>query len=263
MIRIVSWNVNGIRACANKGFLDWLKDSGADVIGLQETRVEEAQLESEIRYPNGYDAAWTSCKVKRGYSGVALFTKKEPKNVVRSIGAEEFDGEGRVVIAEFSKLLFASVYFPNGGGKDGDNARVPYKLAFYDRFFDYIEERQKTLGKPAIVMGDMNTAHKEIDIARPKENQKASGFLPEERDHFGGILKRGWIDTYRALNPETVKYSWWSTRLGARKRNVGWRIDYVLVPEALKDKVKCAFIDNDILGSDHCPVGIDLDFDLE
>ncbi len=259
MTRLISWNVNGIRSCASKGFLPWLAGCGADIVGLQETRADEHQLEPAVRAPQGFHAVWSPCLAKKGYSGVALLSKVPPLAVERSIGVPEFDQEGRVILAEFREFIVANVYFPNGAGKNGDNTRVPFKLAFYEQLYKTVGTWERDRGKPALVMGDMNTAHQEIDIARPAENQKTSGFLPEEREHLGKMLALGYVDTFRALHPDTVQYSWWSMRQRARDRNIGWRLDYVFASQSIFPKVRSAFILHDCMGSDHCPVGLDLD----
>lgn len=251
-MRIVSWNVNGIRAAYKKGLCAKLTAFNADIIGLQETKASEEQvlelcqdLVLPYRYAHGAK--------KAGYSGVALFSKYKPKEVIYSLHDDIFDNEGRLILAIFDRFILANVYFPNGAGKNGDNSRVPYKLAFYDKLFDLLA--QFTL--PILVMGDFNTAHKEIDIARPKENAKHSGFLPIEREHFSLILNRGYIDTFRHFHQEPHQYSWWNMRFKARERNIGWRIDGVLANTLALDLVKNAFIWQDVMGSDHCPVGVE------
>jgi|SRR5579871_5548059 len=252
-MRIVSWNVNGIRAAIAKGFCQKLTEFEADIIGVQETKAQEHQVMEACNEITGYHRFTNSAK-KLGYSGVALFTKQEPKQLITTLGIDHFDDEGRLIVAIYDDFLLANVYFPNGAGKNGDNSRVPYKLAFYDALFDFLDKYQC----PKLIMGDFNTAHQDIDLARPKENQNTSGFLPIERQHFSSILKRGYMDTFRQFNQEPNQYTWWNMRFAARERNIGWRIDGVLASTDAMTMVKNAFIWPSILGSDHCPVGIDL-----
>ncbi|NUQ33581.1 MAG: exodeoxyribonuclease III [Planctomycetaceae bacterium] len=256
-MRIVSWNVNGIRACANKGFEKWLAGCDADIVGLQEVRANETQIPASLRAPEGWYTHWSPAE-RPGYSGVGLYSRLKPKDIGISLGKQEFDVEGRVQIAEFGRLIVANIYFPNGSGKERDNARVPYKLAFYHRLFELLEKERKR-GRPILVMGDYNTAHKEIDLARPKANETTSGFLPEERAEIDRLLKLGWVDTFREFEKGPDHYSWWSQRGGSRKRNVGWRIDYVLASPAAMKHVRSAAIHPDVHGSDHCPVSVELD----
>ena len=260
-MRVVSWNVNGLRACARKGFLDFLDASGADVVGLQEVRAFEHQLEPGVRAPAGWHAAFAPAE-RAGYSGVALYSREPPERVETALGEPRFDVEGRLVIAEFrasfGRLAVASVYFPKGSGRDRDNSRVAYKLAFYAALFDYLEPLRRR--GPVLVIGDYNTAHEPIDLARPAANTKTSGFLPEERAELGRWLRAGWVDTFRARHPgEPDHYTWWRQWGGARERNVGWRIDYVLASPAAAERVTDAFIWPQVTGSDHCPVGVDLE----
>lgn len=255
-MRIYSWNVNGIRAAANKGFLNWLQKSNGDIIGLQEIRAFPEQIPPEVREPQGYFSHFYPAK-RPGYSGVALYSRQKPDEIETSLGVTAYDEEGRVQIARFGKLHIANIYFPNGQGKDNDNSRIPFKLAFYKKLFDKLGYLNKA-GEQVLVMGDFNTAHTEIDIARPKENVGTSGFTPEEREEFSRVLSQGWTDTFRHFEKGPGFYSWWSQRGGARSRNVGWRIDYVLASKAVMPRIKKAFIHMDTLGSDHCPVGVDL-----
>jgi len=256
-IRIISWNVNGIRACASRGFRAWLDRSGADIVGLQETRARPEQFPDDVRTPPGWHVHIVAGK-RAGYSGVALYSRVKPDEVDISLGVDEHDAEGRLEIARFGRLRVVNVYFPNGSGKNRDNSRVPFKLDFYRRLFDRLEPLRQQ-GEPVIVLGDFNTAHREIDLARPKSNQKTSGFLPEERAELDRWLSHGWVDTFRHLHPDrTDAYSWWSQRFGARARNVGWRIDYVLITESLLPALRDAFILSEVMGSDHCPIGIEL-----
>ncbi|MBI5536654.1 MAG: exodeoxyribonuclease III [Deltaproteobacteria bacterium] len=263
MTRIVSWNVNGLRSLCGKGFVPWFAASDIDLLGMQETRLQLEQLPAEVASLDGYHAHWSWHATKKGYSGVGLLSRVAPLRIERSIGVEEYDLEGRVLFAEFASLMVANVYFPNGGGKNGDNSRVPFKLAFYERLFAFMAEQEHKTGKPALIMGDLNTAHHEIDIARPKDNLKTSGFLPEEREHLTRMLALGWVDTFRALHPDEVRYSWWSPFRKQRDRKIGWRLDYVLARPALMPHVKDAFIQDDVTGSDHCPVGVVLDLPID
>jgi exodeoxyribonuclease III len=259
MTRIVSWNVNGLRSVCGKGFIDWLRGADIDILGMQETRVMLEQVPPEVSGLDGYHGFWSSHASKKGYSGVGLLTRIAPNRVERSIGALEYDCEGRVLMAEYASILIANVYFPNGGGKNGDNSRVPFKLAFYERLFAWMAEQEKRTGKPGLIMGDMNTAPDEIDLAHPEKNQKQSGFLPEERDHLKRMQALGWVDTFRRLHPQEVRYSWWSPFRGSRQRNIGWRIDAIYVRESLLPRIQEAFIRDNVTGSDHCPVGIDIE----
>ena len=252
-MNIISWNVNGIRACLKKGFMEFLSNHSPDVLFLQETKVAESDLPDEVREPFGYQSQWHSAQ-KKGYSGVALLTKKSPSNVIIGFGNDRFDCEGRVIQAEFDDLMVIGVYFPNG---QRDDERLLYKLDFYSEFFKYCEEL-RSIGKKVIVCGDFNTAHTPIDLARPKENEQTSGFMPIEREWISELVRRGYVDVYRKQFPNDEKYSWWSYRAGAREKNVGWRIDYFMVTENFSDQVKNSFILNDVYGSDHCPVGITL-----
>jgi len=257
--RIVSWNVNGIRACVRKGFLDWLPQARADVIGLQETRCENEDLPALLRELPGFGHAhWVAARSRRGYSGVAILSREAPLAIEAELGEESFDREGRFLLARFADVLVANVYFPKGSGTLRDNSRVPYKLAFTEHVFAVMRAACRRHRLPAILMGDFNIAPQPIDLARPRGNETTSGFLPEERALFARCMGRTWVDTFRALHPAAVKYSWWSNRIGVRERNIGWRIDHVLVSADLAPRVGRAFIWDDVRGSDHCPVGIDL-----
>ena len=251
-MKIVSWNVNGIRACIQKGFFDVLEEINPDLLFLQETKISLDQLTLDMLHPNGYHTVWHSAK-KPGYSGVALLTKKKPVHVFEGFGISRYDDEGRVIGADFKDKVFLGVYFPNGQKND---ERLQYKLDFYKDFFIFCEEL-KQQGKEVLVCGDFNTAHQEIDLARPKENEDQSGFLPVERAWMDKLFNTmGYVDTFRLHHQDPHQYSWWSFRTAARKRNIGWRIDYVIVTNNLAPLVKEAFILPEILGSDHCPVGI-------
>ena len=255
-LRVVSWNVNGLRACVRKGFLRFLEDSEADVVGIQELRALPEQLPDEARAPRGWHAVFSPAE-RKGYSGVALFSRSPPSRVETALGNAEYDVEGRLLIARFGRMAIANVYFPKGSGKDRDNSRVPYKLGFYRTLFERLQSLRKR--GPVLVMGDYNTAHAEIDLARPKGNAKTSGFLPEERAELSRWLNAGWSDTFRRQHPgEPGHYTWWRQWGDARARNVGWRIDYVLASPSAQRRVYDAFIWPQVSGSDHCPVGVDL-----
>ncbi len=257
--RILSWNVNGIRSCVSKGFVDWLAQARADVVGLQETRAElehfPAELRALARFPQLHQSTATS---RKGYSGVALLSRQAPLEVTTELGDAAFDAEGRFQLARYPGVLIANVYFPNGSGKERDNARVPFKLAFTRRVFDVVEAAMRQTGLPSLVMGDFNTAPAAIDLARPKANEKTSGFLPEERRCLVECFERGFVDAFRALHPARVEYSWWSQRFGVREKNIGWRIDLVAVSRDLLPHVRRAFVLGEVRGSDHCPVGIEI-----
>jgi exodeoxyribonuclease-3 len=256
-MRVVSWNVNGLRACYKKGFVDFLDCSDADVVCLQEVRAFPEQLVAELREPDGWHSVFAPAE-RSGYSGVAIYSRKPPSSTESSLQAPEFDVEGRFLVAHFGRLAIASVYFPKGSGRDRDNSRVPYKLDFCRAVFDRIQVLRRR--GPVLVTGDYNTAHEEIDLARPKGNKKSSGFLPEERAEISRWLEAGWVDVFRRQHPgEEGHYTWWRQFGGAREDNVGWRIDYVLASPSAARRVSDAFIWPDVLGSDHCPVGVDLD----
>lgn len=256
-MRVVSWNVNGLRACAGKGFGRWLEGSAAEVVGLQEVRARPEQVPGEVARPPGWHVHLVAAE-RPGYSGVGLYARRAPDDVQASLGERRFDAEGRLQVARFGRLVVANAYFPNGNGKDRDNSRIPYKLDFYRALFELVE-RQRRAGRRVLVMGDFNTAHREIDLARPRENVETSGFRPEEREELDRWLRAGWVDTFRAFEPGPGHYSWWSQRGGARARNVGWRIDYVLCSPSARPFLRGAFIHPHVQGSDHCPVGVDLD----
>ena len=260
-MQVLSWNVNGIRACVKRGFAGFLDRSGADVIGVQEVRALPDQIPPEARTPAGWHAAFSPAE-RLGYSGVGLYARSEPERIETSLEETRFDIEGRFVAGHFrtdrGRFAVVNCYFPKGSGRDRDNSRVPYKLDFYRAVFEHVQRLRQRC--PVLVIGDYNTAHREIDLARPKANVKNSGFLPEERAELDRWLDAGWIDTFRALHPEEPDhYSWWAQRGGARARNVGWRIDYVLASPEAMEWVRDAFIWPNELGSDHCPVGVDID----
>jgi exodeoxyribonuclease-3 len=252
-MRLLSWNVNGLRAIHKKGFLDWLMSEHPNVLCLQETKAGEAQVPPELRNVRGYHAYFSSPR-RRGYSGVALYTRAEPETVEFSFGIERFDMEGRTIVADYGEFMLLNVYFPNGGASE---ERLRFKLDFYNAFLDYVDGLVSE-NRRIVICGDVNTAHKEIDLARPKQNVNTSGFLPEERAWLTDLMNHGFVDTFRMFNKEPGQYTWWDMKTRARGRNVGWRIDYFLVSNDLKPNVKAAYIMPDVMGSDHCPVGLDL-----
>jgi len=256
-VRVVSWNVNGIRAAAKKGLGAWLRKAPGEIVGLQETRAHPEQIPAELREADDYHASFVAAE-RKGYSGVGLYSRPRPDRVETSLGAPRFDVEGRAQFAHFGRLVVANVYFPNGNGKERDNSRVPFKLDFTRAVFDRAQKLRRG-GKRVLVMGDFNTAHKEIDLARPKANRETSGFLPIECAALDEWVDAGWVDTFRAFDPSPDRYTWWSQRFGVRARNVGWRIDYVMASPAAMKFVHGAFIQPDVMGSDHCPLGVDLD----
>lgn len=255
MTRIASWNVNGIRACAKKGFKNWMDSEAFDAILLQEVRAEIDQIPKEIREDSSYFQEYFPATSRKGYSGVAIFSKEEPLQVLRGMESEEFDVEGRVISVELSELWLVSAYFPNSQDK---GKRVDYKLSFCRRMQEWLEGLRES-GKPVILAGDYNIAHEEIDLARPDSNHDSPGFLPQEREWMTEFVSSGWVDTFRTLYPEEVAYSWWSARTRARDRNIGWRIDYHSIHEEDFDLVMDAGIQTEVLGSDHCPVTLQLE----
>jgi exodeoxyribonuclease-3 len=256
-VRILSWNVNGLRACERQGFSRFLARCGADVVGLQEVRALPGQLPEHLRTPRGWHAHLVPA-ARPGYSGVALYARRPPDDVQSSLADERFDVEGRLQVARFGRLVVANVYFPNGNGKERDNSRIPYKLEFYRALYERLDALRRG-GSRVLVMGDFNTAHREIDLARPRENVGTSGFTPIEREELDRWLRSGWVDTFRRRTKEPGHYTWWSQRQGARDRNVGWRIDYVLASRAAARHLRDAFILPKVRGSDHCPVGVEVD----
>lgn len=252
MKKMISWNVNGLRACVGKGFMDFFKEIDADVFCLQETKLQEGQLALDLP---GYYQYWNYAK-KKGYSGTAMFTKEEPLSVAYGIGIDEHDQEGRVITLEFSDYYVVTCYTPNS---QEELKRLTYRMTWEDDFRAYLKGLEKK--KPVIFCGDLNVAHKEIDLKNPKTNQKNAGFTIEERNKFTELLDAGFIDSFRYFYPEvTGVYSWWSYRFSARAKNAGWRIDYFCVSEALKDKLMDAQIHTGVLGSDHCPVELSIRF---
>ena len=252
-MRIFSWNVNGLRAVVKKGFFDWLESEAPDVVCLQEIKARTEDLDEKILNPKGYHAFWNPAE-RKGYSGVAIFTKKKPVAVHLGLGIERFDCEGRILRIEFKDFDLFSVYFPNGTSGE---ERLQYKMEFYDAFLDHCEELRGQ-GRELVITGDVNTAHKPIDLKNPKANQKNSGFLPKERAWVDKFIEHGYVDSFRAFNEDPDQYTWWSYRFNVRAKNVGWRIDYFFVTEGLMKKVKDSFITPEVMGSDHCPIGLDI-----
>lgn len=248
-MRIFSWNVNGLRAIAKKNFFQWVEEEKPDIFCLQETKIQEHQLEDNLKNIEGYKSYFSFAE-KKGYSGVATYTKIEPKNVLNGIGIEEFDNEGRILISEFEEFTLLNIYFPNGQMND---ERLGYKLRFYDAILDYCNSLVSQ-GKKLIICGDYNTAHREIDLKNPKNNEKYSGFLPIERQWIDKFISNGYTDVYRHFYNDKVEYSWWSYRFKARERNAGWRIDYFFVSDNMLPLIKDAKIHTDVTGSDHCPI---------
>jgi exodeoxyribonuclease III len=256
-MKIYSWNTNGIRAAAKHGMLDWLQKVSPDILCVQETKVSEPEkiLSKDVLSPSGYRSYWNWPVEKKGYSGVALFTKTEPIDVEKGLGDAQFDTEGRTIIAFYPTFVLVNVYFPNG---KQNPQRLDYKMAFYEAFLDKclsLKKKKKNL----IMCDDYNTAHKEMDLAHPKENETVSGFLPQERAWIDKYAGRGFHDTLRMFHHGPGLYTWWDMKTRARERNVGWRIDYMFVCSDLKPFVKDAFIAPEVLGSDHCPIGIEID----
>lgn len=257
LLRIASWNVNGLRACAARGFLPWLGSSGASIVGVQEVRAKPEQLERTLARPTRWTTHFVAAD-RPGYSGVGLFSRRRPDRIDTGLGDPAFDVEGRLQLAHFGQLTVANVYFPNGKGKDRDNSRVPFKLAFYRRLHDHLAAL-RAAGRRVIVLGDFNTAHTELDLARPRQNRELSGFLPEERAELSRWLADGWVDTFRRFHDGPGHYSWWSPQAAARQRNIGWRLDYVLACPAAAPYLRSAAIHPEVTGSDHCPVSVAVD----
>lgn len=247
-MKFISWNVNGLRACVGKGFLDFFKEADADIFCLQETKLQEGQIDLDLP---GYHQYWNYAE-KKGYSGTAIFVKKEPLSVSYGIGMEEHDHEGRVITLEYPDFYFITVYTPNS---QNELARLDYRMKWEEDFLSYLKKLEEH--KPVIFCGDLNVAHQEIDLKNPKSNRKNAGFTDEERGKFTTLLQNGFIDTFRYFYPDQEGiYSWWSYRFSARAKNAGWRIDYFMVSEALKDRLQDAKIYTEVTGSDHCPVGL-------
>ena len=250
-MKLISWNVNGLLACVQKGFLDIFKELNADMFCIQESKLQEGQISLELE---GYHQYWNYA-IKKGYSGTAIFTRREPMSVAYGIGIEEHDQEGRVITLEFAEFYLVTVYTPNS---QSELARLDYRMRWEDAFLSYLKGLEEK--KPIVFCGDLNVAHKEIDLKNPKTNRKNAGFTDEERGKFSTLLGQGFIDTYRYFYPDQEGiYSWWSYRFQARKKNAGWRIDYFCVSESLKEKLVDAKIHTEIMGSDHCPVELDID----
>ncbi|MFA6814039.1 MAG: exodeoxyribonuclease III [Candidatus Pacebacteria bacterium] len=255
-MRIYSWNVNGIRAIMKKGFLDWIEDEKPDILCVQETKAHPDQLSFELKEVDDYQVHFASAK-KAGYSGTATYSRMQTKKVQIGLGEKRFDQEGRTIISYYPNFVLFNIYFPNG---KASKERLAYKMDYYYFLLDYLKKIKKEQ-KNIIITGDVNTAHKEIDLARPKANEKISGFLKEEREWIDQLLDSGFIDSYRHFYPKkTDAYTWWSLRTAARKRNVGWRIDYFLISEPLIKNLKAAKIHDQVKGSDHCPISIEVQF---
>lgn len=248
-MKLISWNVNGLRACAGKGFGESFKALDADVVCLQETKMQEGQLDLEF---DGYESYWNYAD-KKGYSGTAIYTRVKPLSVSNDIGIDEHDHEGRVITMEFDDFYLVCVYVPNS---QDELKRLTYRMKWEDNFRSYVSGLAEKKG--VVICGDLNVAHNDIDIKNPSSNRHNAGFTDEERGKFNALLDAGFVDSWRMLNPDTVKYSWWSYRFKARERNAGWRIDYFIVSESMKDRISGAEIHNEIFGSDHCPVELDL-----
>lgn len=254
MLTLYSWNVNGVRAIQKKGFLEWLDQTRPEVLCIQETKAHPDQLEEQIVTPTGYFSYWAAAE-RKGYSGVALFSRAEPKSVQIGMGIEEYDREGRTIVADYDDFVLINAYFPNGSR---DHSRVPFKMAYKASFLQYCNQLRQA-GRKVIFCGDVNTAHREIDLARPKENEKTTGFLPIERAWIDEVVEQGYIDTFRHLHPDQEgAYSWWAYWGNARERNIGWRIDYFFITPNLIDRLSAAKIHADVLGSDHCPISLTL-----
>lgn len=250
-MKLISWNVNGIRACVGKNFLEFFHDIDADIFCIQESKMQEGQLELELP---GYHQYWNYA-VKKGYSGTAIFTRQEPLSVARGIGISEHDQEGRVITLEFEHYYMVTVYTPNS---QSELARLDYRMQWEKDFLTYLKKLEEK--KPVIFAGDLNVAHREIDLKNPKTNRRNAGFTDEERDRFDKVLEAGFIDTFRYFYPDQTEiYSWWSYRFSARAKNAGWRIDYFCVSDSLKEKLLDAKIHTDVLGSDHCPIELDIE----
>lgn len=250
-LNLISWNVNGIRAIHRKGFIDWLQKEDADIVSIQEIKAQIDQLPRKLINIPGYKSYFNSA-LRKGYSGVATYSKKEPNQVINGMGIERFDVEGRLLRLDYDDFTLLNIYYPNGGSGE---ERLQYKMDFYDAFLDYTNGLVDE-GHNLVICGDLNTAHKPIDLARPKENEETSGFLPIEREWVSKFLDNGYTDTFRMFNQDPDNYTWWSYRTRARDRNVGWRLDYFFVNDEFKSHVKDSYILSDVMGSDHCPIGL-------
>ncbi len=254
-MNIISWNVNGLRAVVKKGQFDWFLKTSPDIFCIQETKAHPDQLPEEIRKPSGYFSYFDHSKGRKGYSGVAVYSKIEPESIDYALGVEELDQEGRFLALHFKDFTLCNIYFPNGGGGP---LRLKFKLEYYDAFLAYIEKLKKK-GRKIIFCGDINTAHEEIDLARPKENEKNTGFLPEERAWLDEVVNHGYTDVFRHFNPQKIgAYTYWDMKTFSRERNVGWRIDYFFVSADLLPQVKKMEILKEVMGSDHCPILLEL-----
>ncbi len=253
---LISWNVNGIRACIRNGFLDFLEKYKPDIIALQEIKAREDEVPMELRYYQGYHKYWNPAK-RKGYAGTALLTKIKPLNVKFGIGIEEFDSEGRVITAEYNDFYLVNAYFPNA---QHGLTRLDFKLQFDREIHTYLNNLRRS--KPVVLCGDFNVAHKEIDLANPKQNVKNAGFTPEERAWMDEFLEDGYVDTFRIFTKDGGHYTWWTYRFNARARNIGWRVDYFVVSEEIRDKVKRSYILQNVMGSDHAPIALELDLGL-
>ena len=252
-MQLISWNVNGIRSAHRKGFMEWFQKQNPDIFCVQETKAQMDVLPHDLLNIQGYHSVFSSAE-KKGYSGVAMYSKRKPVQINTGLGISRFDHEGRTIVADFGQFVLFNIYFPNG---QKNEERLKYKMDFYDAFLSVVDALDKE-GRNIIVCGDVNTAHREIDLAHPKENETTSGFLPIEREWIDKFLSYGWVDTFRMFHPEPENYTWWSMRTRARERNVGWRIDYFYVNERFRKNVKDAFILQDVEGSDHCPIGLEI-----
>ncbi|MBN1160265.1 MAG: exodeoxyribonuclease III [Candidatus Diapherotrites archaeon] len=250
-MKIVTWNVNGLRAAYSKGFLKWMEKYSPDILCLQETKLQEEQIPKELKDHSEYYKYWGFAK-KRGYSGTAVFTKEKPVNVSYKMDGGKFDDEGRIITLEFKNYFLVNIYAPHSRH---DLSRLEFKVEFMDVLIKYLKSLEKK--KPIILCGDYNIAHREIDLARPKDNVENPGFRPEERAKMDKLIDSGFVDTFRMFTKGNGHYTWWSYRMNARKRNIGWRIDYVLVSKKLSKNIKNAFILSDVMGSDHCPAGVE------
>lgn len=254
-MKIISWNVNGIRAIEKKGFINWLHKENPDILGIQEIKATEDQLSKSLLAPDHYHTYFNPAQ-RKGYSGTALYTKPQPHELINGFGIPEFDNEGRVQAADYGDFIFFNIYFPNGKSRQ---ERLEYKLDFYDAALEYFDKLVKS-GRKLLIAGDYNTAHKEIDLARPCENEMVSGFLPIERKWLDKLVSHGYIDCFREFNQEPDQYTWWSMRSGARRRNVGWRIDYFFCSENMRKNLKNCYHLPGVLGSDHCPIVAEVKF---
>jgi exodeoxyribonuclease-3 len=254
-MKLLSWNVNGLRAVHRKGlFLPWIEHEDTDIVCLQETKAHEEQLPEEILSIDGYYAYFAAPDYRKGYSGVALYTKKKPKSVKPGFGIETYDREGRTLVADYGNFILINCYFPNGGMGP---QRLRFKLDFYDEFLSYLDKLMAKK-KKIIVCGDVNTAHREIDLTHPKANEMNTGFLPEERAWIDKLISHGFVDTFRMFTKDGGHYTWWDMKTRSRDRNVGWRLDYFYVSKNLTKKVSAATIRPEVMGSDHCPIGLTL-----